>query len=100
AFLHLWIGNNLQATGGPIAEAELRATLPEDTLEQVLNEPNQARRYNMLARDVAQSVTSDPAGTVARRLWAGLYFVFGKAWFDRQTLIATATDSGEAPVKL
>src|SRR5262249_8805484 len=92
AFLHLWIGN--QPEGVP---------LPEERLEQLRAEQNQARRYNMLARDYAESVQNDPAGTLARRLWSGLDFLFGKAWFDprtREMLTATSAVAGETPAAL
>src|SRR5439155_16706443 len=43
---------------------------------------DQARRYARLSADVLKEVSDDPGHTLARRLWAGLYFVFGAAWFQ------------------
>jgi 4-amino-4-deoxy-L-arabinose transferase-like glycosyltransferase len=92
AFLHLWIGNTPQATGGPMDARQLRDTLPADRLAHLMQEPNQARRYRKLGTDVWEAVAADPAGAAARRLWAGLYFVFGENWFTQHTL----TESGRA----
>jgi hypothetical protein len=79
-FLHLWVSNNPKATGGPQDEQTLRAALPPDRLKQLLAEPNQARRYELLGQDVWEAVKADPAGTLRRRLWASLSFFFGEAW--------------------
>jgi len=84
AFLHLWIGNNERATGGPEDEDTLRAALPPTRLKELLAEPNQATRYRMLGQDVCESVQADPAGTLRRRLWAGLSFFLGEAWLTDQ----------------
>src|SRR5262249_29380521 len=48
AFLHLWIGNNPRASGGPMDAPALAATLSEQRLRELSNELKQARRYNML----------------------------------------------------
>ena len=86
AFLHLWIGNNSRATGGPQDEPTLRAALPPERLKELLAEPDQARRYQMLSQDVWESVQADPAGTLRRRTWACLCFFFGEAWLKDQAL--------------
>jgi 4-amino-4-deoxy-L-arabinose transferase-like glycosyltransferase len=84
AFVHLWIGNNPHATGGPIDEAALRATLPAERLDELLKEPNQAKRYASLGRDVVEQVAADPSGTFARRFTAGSRFLLGDEWFGKQ----------------
>ena len=85
-FWHLWVGNNPLASGGPLDEKTVRAALDSERLEKLRSEPNQARRYGLLGNDVLDEVKRDPAGTLRRRLWAGLYFVFGQAWFKDNAL--------------
>lgn len=86
--VHLWIGNNERASGGSEDEETLRAALPPGRLTELLAQPNQATRYRMLAQDVCDSVQEDPAGTLQRRVWAGLSFFFGEAWLKGQTAAA------------
>ena len=92
AYLHLWMGNNPQATGGPMDEpamlkalAEQRGETPEEAARRLAELP-QRRRYASLAGAVVEEVRSDPAATVRRRLRAGLYFVFGERWFQNGEL--------------
>ncbi len=92
--LHLWIGNSLHATGGPLDEETLRKSLLPDRLKELLAEPNQARRYSQLMRDAVEEIRRDPGSAAARRLWAGLYFVFGEAWFARHVLYLPGNEPG------
>lgn len=84
AYLHLWVGNNPAATGGPLPEASLRAALAKepDIRLDVLEQLPQPERYRKLADLTAREVADDPAGTLRRRLRAGLYFCFGQQWFQ------------------
>jgi 4-amino-4-deoxy-L-arabinose transferase-like glycosyltransferase len=82
---HLWMGNNPQATGGPLDENTLRAALGAQRVAELTAE-TQARRYARLTADVLSEVSADPGNTCARRLWASLYFVFGEAWFKDKSL--------------
>ncbi len=85
-YLHLWVGVNSAATGGPQDEITLRSTLPPARRKQLLEESNQARRYGMLAHDVKEQLVANPAGILHRRLLAGQAFVFGASWFTDGTL--------------
>lgn len=87
-YLHLWMGNCPQATGGPLDDAGLRDTLPPQRLQQLLDEPNQVRRYGQLSAEVLGSINDDPAGTVGRRLTAGQAFFLGERWLRNQELVA------------
>src|SRR5262249_16900394 len=88
-YLHLWMGNNTRATGGPQSVETLRTALAEDphlSAEQRRpfdpksrpdNQPLRAAESSrLLAEATWKQIQSDPAATLRRRLWAGLYFVF------------------------
>src|SRR5262249_39838510 len=113
-YLHLWMGVNAAADGGPqdektlqeslvqawrqeyLAEKGAGAATPEDAkdaqekaqdrLKNLLAEKNQVKRYNQLAHEVVLQVRRDPGGALSRRLRAGLCFVFGRAWVRDGTL--------------
>lgn len=78
--LHLWMGNCARANGAELGEQELRESLPPSRYNELIDEKNQARRYNMLAHDVIDSVTSDPKGTFDRRVLSTLAFLLGRSW--------------------
>jgi hypothetical protein len=86
-YLHLWIGANAEARGGPQDEAALRKSLQPERLGLLLAEKDQAQRYQLLARDVWAAVDADPAMAVTRRMQSALCFVFGAAWFERMALV-------------
>ncbi len=96
-YLHLWMGVNDRADGGPQDEKTLEASLPKERLDELLAEKNQARRYHMLSRDVLRQAAEDPAGTLHRRLWAGEYFVFGRAWFKESGTLAKLRPDNRLP---
>jgi hypothetical protein len=80
-YLDLWIGNNSSARGGPQSEQTLREALPPQRLKVILAEPNQARRYNLLADDLKSMVRDNPTGVIEKRLRSGTCFLVGAAWF-------------------
>ena len=47
---------------------------------------DQKKRYDRLAGDVLKQVQNDPAGTLRRRLQAGLVFIFGEEWLKHGVL--------------
>jgi hypothetical protein len=92
AYLHLWAGNNPRATGGPQsadtmldALAEARSVDRKSLTDELAGLP-QKERYDSLSGDVLRQVQSDPAGTLRRRLQAGLDFLFGEEWFKQGVL--------------
>jgi hypothetical protein len=107
-YLHLWIGNNPQATGGPLTDV----AVPE-ALAQQADDRSPRERQHELAAAVLQEVRRNPRDTVQRRLWAGLYFIFGESWINdhqlaRPTAVTlrasenpeNAEESGPAPAPL
>jgi hypothetical protein len=92
AYLHLWMGNHPGATGGPEKERTLLEALAKARQEDVqtttkqLADLRQQERYQGLGQEVVQAIRTDPAGTVERRLWAGLFFFFGEDWITKHRL--------------
>jgi 4-amino-4-deoxy-L-arabinose transferase-like glycosyltransferase len=89
AWLHLWVGNNPHADGGPATEEAL-ATAPARELEQI---PKQTDRYARLGQLAWEQMASDPAQAVRHRLQAGLAFVFGASWFRDHGRLAEETEA-------
>jgi hypothetical protein len=85
-YLHLWMGNNAQADGGPQTEQALLETLAvargEDpkTTAEALGQLKQNERYNALAGDVRKQIQRDPEGTLRRRFEATGCFFLGHDW--------------------
>ena len=80
AYLHLWIGNNPRAKGGPMTEGEMRLAAPLQNDTGKVKE-KQPARYAELGKAVVKEVRVDAVATVRRRTMAGLYFVFGERLF-------------------
>ena len=85
-YLDLWIGNNTTARGGPQDEQTLRDSLAPERLKALLAEPNQARRYGMLAENLKSTIEDKPTGIIEKRLRSGVCFLVGEAWFRDYTL--------------
>lgn len=92
-YLHLWVGNNTSATGAAFDEKKLRASLSEERLKELLSEPNQAKRYNALAKDVWEEVQDHPTETLTRRIQAALTYFLGERWFKQRQLALTQEKS-------
>jgi 4-amino-4-deoxy-L-arabinose transferase-like glycosyltransferase len=82
AYVHLWMGNNPLATGSTLSEADLRASLPADRLQEIMAEPNQHHRYTMLGEDTVDYITTQPTKTVRNRITTALYFFLGPGFFN------------------
>jgi hypothetical protein len=95
-YLHLWIGNNPKATGGPQTEQTILETLAEARGEEpkltgeTLAELGQKDRYDQLGPLVVKQIRRDPAGFFTHRLEAGLCFVLGESWLKERTLWRTS----------
>lgn len=81
-WLHLWIGNNPEATGGPATPAMLQ----QAPVERMKEAKNQQARYAVLARDAADEVRARPAETFRRRTYAAIAFFVGDDWLRDGTL--------------
>jgi hypothetical protein len=83
---HLWVGNNPQATGGPMDENAVTASLAnsrggsKEDLEKSEGALPQKSRYDHLIEDVKSEVQVHSGETIRRRLLAGIYFWFGAEW--------------------
>src|SRR5207244_4045673 len=95
-YLHLWMGNNPRATGAELDEPALRASLPAERLKELLDEPNQAKRYRLLADDVRQEIEDHPTETLTRRINAVLTFALGERWFKERRLALMEEGDGIA----
>lgn len=82
-YYHLWVGNNPQATGGPMQTAPL----PSDRRE----------RDRYLGDEVRKEITGNPSETVRRRLLAGLTFLFGEHWLKEGELAEHTESDGLIP---
>jgi hypothetical protein len=89
------MGNNPNATGGTLSEQSLLEGLAEsrheedpgvtaEQLGQELGQMSQTERFRVLGRAAFREVADQPTLTIERRLWAALYFVFGRQWFTDQ----------------
>jgi hypothetical protein len=91
-YLHLWIGNNEYATGGPATE-EMWRSAPEKDLRQITSQPQRYAKLGPLVRD---EVRKEPVKSLQRRAKAALYFLFGERWFADGTLAEVTSEGEEA----
>jgi hypothetical protein len=94
AHLHLWIGNNDYATGGP-ATPEMMASAPTAELAGITRQPE---RYNRLGTLAWEQVRTQGTKTIQRRLHAALAFFLGDNWLGNGTLAEEEPTSEEMPV--
>jgi len=86
-YLHLWIGNNPKATGGPATEAMWFDGLSSDRREKLLAlKDDQPGRYMELGPDVWKEVAERPVTSLQRRFQAFLDFLVGERYFTDHRL--------------
>jgi 4-amino-4-deoxy-L-arabinose transferase-like glycosyltransferase len=90
-WLHLWIGNNPEATGGP-ATPKMLESAPGPSLRQ---ETSQTKRYASLGKLVVEEVRTHPEATVRRRIHAAVAFFLGERWLNNGTLAEGTGQSEE-----
>jgi hypothetical protein len=80
SWLHVWVGNNPQATGGP-QTAEMEKTLKAERLDKLRKEEpfksNQMKRYGELRTEALEEIQTKPLATLTRRLQALKFFLTG-----------------------
>jgi 4-amino-4-deoxy-L-arabinose transferase-like glycosyltransferase len=78
-YLHLWIGNNPRATGGPMTEQQLLEVAPRHRMRDDNGKPlPQPARYAALAEPMFKEIREDVGATVQRRVHAALCFFAGE----------------------
>ena len=91
-YLHLWIGNNPHANGSHLDERTMRKALDDARLDAVLAEPDQTRRYQMLADDVLEEIQDRPKATLVRRFEASIIYLLGERWLRQREFARVAKD--------
>jgi 4-amino-4-deoxy-L-arabinose transferase-like glycosyltransferase len=74
AYLHVWMGNNPEANGGPVDVEKLTT----EQFEEVKNIKKQPERYARLGRFALDEMRRDPPAVPQHRLMSGLAFFFGQ----------------------
>jgi hypothetical protein len=92
-YLHLWYGNNPQATGGEPTESMVHA-LPQEKREELEKVPaaEQPRRYNKLARPVLDWAWDNKTKALSRRVDAFDRFLMSERYFTHGQLAAPTGD--------
>ncbi len=103
-WLHLWEGNNPNATGGALSDHELLEALAwsrgvsRTVVETELAGLPQISRYRRLSRDVLAEIERHPTQTVGRRLSAACFFFTGESLVrDRQITGKLTASDAEIP---
>jgi hypothetical protein len=105
-YLHLYMGNNHLATGGPQTEERLLSALAEErgvgveVLRRELAGMPQPARYRSLAADYLNSVRTRPADTLQHRFEATVCFLMGQAWLEERRVaeVTEASEGAEDPM--
>ncbi len=100
-WLHLWEGNNPQATGGPLSERQLVEALASSrhmsaaVVQADLGGLPQSSRYRRLSRDVLAEIEKNPARTVYRRMSAACYFFGSESLARKGKIVRIQTQPDE-----
>jgi 4-amino-4-deoxy-L-arabinose transferase-like glycosyltransferase len=74
AYLHVWMGNNPKADGGPVDVAEL----PTEQFNELKDVKKQPERYARMGRIAWDEMRRNPQAVPQHRLLSGLAFFFGQ----------------------
>ncbi|MFM7151709.1 MAG: glycosyltransferase family 39 protein [Gemmataceae bacterium] len=96
AYLHLWIGNNPEATGGPATDAMWKLAESNELLPQ----QSQPRRYSGFSRLVYDEISSNPEAFFQRRLNSSLMFLLGQKGLQQGTFFEMDKDNSMLPESL
>jgi 4-amino-4-deoxy-L-arabinose transferase-like glycosyltransferase len=99
AYLHVWMGNNPSANGGPVDVEKLTT----EQLEEVKNIKKQPERYARLGRFAWDEMRRDPPAVPQHRLLSGLAFFFGQREIGpehRVVDVATPSEDSNMPKEL
>jgi 4-amino-4-deoxy-L-arabinose transferase-like glycosyltransferase len=103
-YLHLWMGNNARATGGPESESTMLQALaaqrgePQNETAEQVGQLSQKERYDQLGRATWKYIRSDPAGALKHRFEAVASFLLGEQWLrDRILWKVNGPESGSLP---
>jgi hypothetical protein len=103
AYYHLWIGNNVHATGGPETLAARKAAIEQverDSPDHKLSSLNQTERFARLGRLVRDFWRDDSLTAVQLRMRAALDFWLGERWFTdgelaHRTVVVVTNDKDD-----
>jgi 4-amino-4-deoxy-L-arabinose transferase-like glycosyltransferase len=87
-WLHLWIGNNPEATGGPATEKMWR-TAPKEELQKTASQP---ARYALLFKEATRE---SGVRFLRNRMRAALMFFFGERWLADGALAEVTPNGAE-----
>jgi hypothetical protein len=93
AYYHLWIGNNPEATGGPVTAVAVKNAIDQEQREnpdRKLADMSQPERYAQLGRMVRDYWRENSLRAVQLRVWAALDFWMGERWFKTGELASEA----------
>lgn len=93
AYWHLWIGNNPNATGGPLTE-KMYFDLPAETADDLRATEEQPKRYGKLSKLVWSEMHDHPGATLQRRVAAFGDVWVGERWFTHDSQLTEEIASG------
>jgi 4-amino-4-deoxy-L-arabinose transferase-like glycosyltransferase len=91
AYLHIWMGNNPKADGGPVDVAEL----PPDQVNELKEVKKQPARYPRMGRIVWDEMRRNPPAVPQHRLLSGLAFFFGQREIGPEHRVVDAAPQSE-----